>query len=578
MAITNDRNITSLISAIKDGSRGLGDGEMLRELRKLMASISSGQATASAAQAKEAIDALRSERRFSEMKMLADFFIRTGTDAPRLRTRYAQALIETSEYVPAIDLLERLRMAETSNDAVLITSEAPELSEINGLLGRAWKDIAIQNLSSNVGLATRALNAAHTAYRRGLILNPDERSFLVWHGINIAGIQALARRHSIALFAQEPVEQLAGRILAAVKSVKPEEELEEWDLASAAEACIALGRYEEAKSWFSQYVNHRNLTGFALASTIRQMGAIWNLSAAQEGAEILEILVRFQLRRQDPGSEAVLNPDQMAAIEALGKAKAAGTYERASPENESTLGDSRAMPLDELMTALARAKSIGLIRRNFEALGTGFVMSAKELGFVYAGDESDRVIITNSHVVSDPPDRDPARKVEAAHPEQTTITFTYPPEGAGKAYRVKSVKWNSGYLNHDVSVLIPADSLDRSISPIPMANWPPHEAPEKAYIVGHPLGQTISFAFDHNRIEYVETYSDDGTAKRIYYGTATLPGNSGSPVFNERWEVIGIHHAGGAKVPTTLKFANEGILAASVCSAIRKKSANTSKR
>jgi hypothetical protein len=84
--IANDRNITSLISVIKDGSRRFGHGEMLRAMRELMTCILSGQATASTRQAKEAINALRSERRFAEMKMLSDFFIRTGTDAPGLST------------------------------------------------------------------------------------------------------------------------------------------------------------------------------------------------------------------------------------------------------------------------------------------------------------------------------------------------------------------------------------------------------------------------------------------------------------------------------------------------------------
>jgi S1-C subfamily serine protease len=572
MTLASERDVPSLISAIKDASRRFRRSALVHSLRELMACISSGRATASVAQAKEVIDALRDDRRFAEMKMLADLFIRTGTDSARLRTRYAQALIETGEYVPAIDLLERLRAAETSINAVLMTSEAPELSEVDGLIGRAWKDIALQNLGSgNLGLAARALNAAYAAYRRGLMLNPDERSSLIWHGINLAGIQAVARQHRIALAAPEPIEVLAARILDAVKRAELTEELDPWDIASAAEACIALGRFEEAKNWFARYLKHPKLKGFMLGSTIRQMGAIWDLSATPQGAEILQLLVRFQLGRQDPGSEAVLSPDQMAAIESLGDARSRSSYQSAKPDEEtrSAQGDGRPMPLDELMTALARAKSIGLIRRNFEALGTGFVTTRKELGLVPCADQDDRVIVTNSHVVSKPPDRDLSRNVDAAPPEETTITFTYPPEGSGKAYRIERVEWNSPYLKHDVSVLIPKDPLGKDIDPLSLAAWPPHQLPEKAYIVGHPLGQTISFAFDNNRIEHIEIYSDDGEAKRIYYGTPTSPGNSGSPVFNERWDVIGIHHMGAVRVPEKSNVANEGILAASVCSAIR---------
>jgi V8-like Glu-specific endopeptidase len=566
-----DSSIPAMIKAIKDASRAAERSELSRLLREFVAYVSAKRATVTLDEAKQAVNALRGERHFAEMKMLADFFIRTGIDSPRLRTRYAQGLIETGEYIPAIDLLERLRMAEGSKDAVILTSEAPELSEIDGLIGRAWKDIGLENLNAgNAGLAARALNASYAAYRRGLMLNPDERGLLVWHGINLAGLQAVARRRSVKLAPQETLEDLAGRILAAVGTAKSIDELEVWDIASAAEASIALGRFDDAKHWFVEYLKHPQLDGFNLGSTIRQMGAIWNLTDTAEGAELLQLLVRFQLGRQDPGSEAVLTPGQM---EAIAKTGAGQSYQstQSADDPQSALNDSRAMPVDELLTAFSRSEAIGLIRRNFEALGTGFVATRRELGLRQDEGEDDRVIVTNSHVVSDPPDRDLARNVDAAHPEQVTITFTYPPERANTAYRIKRVLWNRPYLEHDISVLVLDDELDKNIKPLKFAKWPPHEQPTKAYIVGYPLGQAISFAFDNNRIVHIETYADDGQAKRLYYGTPTSPGNSGSPVFNERWDVVGIHHMGRAKVPEgAAKIANQGVLTASVCSAIRK--------
>src|SRR5262249_30346313 len=232
---------------------------------------------------------------------------------------------------------------------------------------------------------------------------------------------------------------------------------EAWDVASAAEACIALDRYGEAMDWFRRYLEHPQLTGFHLASTIRQLGTVWNFGETPEGAEILQLLVRFQLNRQDPGSEAILRPDQMAAIESYAETKTRGNYQdaRSKAIHNGMHDGGRAIPLDELMTALSCAKSIGLVRRNFEALGTAFVASAKALGLGLLEGEDDRVLITNSHVVSDPPDRDADRNVDAAHPQQATVTFTYPPEKAGTVYRVKRVAWNSRYLQHDVNVFIP---------------------------------------------------------------------------------------------------------------------------
>jgi Trypsin-like peptidase domain len=122
--------------------------------------------------------------------------------------------------------------------------------------------------------------------------------------------------------------------------------------------------------------------------------------------------------------------------------------------------------------------------------------------------------------------------------------------------------------------LIPLELFEEGIEPLPVASWPPFERPDKAYIVGHPLGQTISFSFDNNKIVQLDDAANDGRPLRIYYGTPTSPGNSGSPVFNERWEIIGVHHVGNVRLntadPLRPIIANEGILIASVHTAIGK--------
>jgi endonuclease G len=35
------------------------------------------------------------------------------------------------------------------------------------------------------------------------------------------------------------------------------------------------------------------------------------------------------------------------------------------------------------------------------------------------------------------------------------------------------------------------------------------------------------------------------SATRLHYRSATEPGSSGSPVFNDLWQLIGLHHYGG---------------------------------
>ncbi|BBD63609.1 hypothetical protein NIES2109_64840 (plasmid) [Nostoc sp. HK-01] len=49
----------------------------------------------------------------------------------------------------------------------------------------------------------------------------------------------------------------------------------------------------------------------------------------------------------------------------------------------------------------------------------------------------------------------------------------------------------------------------------------------------------------------------------VQYVTSTLQGSSGSPVFNDAWDVVALHHAGGNILEPTTQlhyFRNEGIL------------------
>lgn len=77
----------------------------------------------------------------------------------------------------------------------------------------------------------------------------------------------------------------------------------------------------------------------------------------------------------------------------------------------------------------------------------------------------------------------------------------------------------------------------------------------KVNIIQHPAGGPKHIAMNDNEVKYV-----DGSF--IQYITDTMPGSSGSPVFNDDWQVIGLHHSGGyIPEPSTnsIHFRNEGI-------------------
>lgn len=78
---------------------------------------------------------------------------------------------------------------------------------------------------------------------------------------------------------------------------------------------------------------------------------------------------------------------------------------------------------------------------------------------------------------------------------------------------------------------------------------------DKVNIIQHPAGGPKQIAMNDNEVKYVDEIV-------IQYITDTLPGSSDSPVFNDNWQVIALHHSGGnIPEPSTnsIHFRNEGI-------------------
>lgn len=89
-------------------------------------------------------------------------------------------------------------------------------------------------------------------------------------------------------------------------------------------------------------------------------------------------------------------------------------------------------------------------------------------------------------------------------------------------------------------------------------------------IIQHPGGEHKQIAMYHN----VVTYADD---RIVQYLTDTMPGSSGSPVFNSKWEVVALHHSGGwleePGMPTEV-LRNEGITIGRIIDVLKAKGFN----
>ena len=83
---------------------------------------------------------------------------------------------------------------------------------------------------------------------------------------------------------------------------------------------------------------------------------------------------------------------------------------------------------------------------------------------------------------------------------------------------------------------------------------------EHVVIVQHPNGGLKQIALTANHVLQVKR-------PYLHYSTDTMPGSSGSPVFNDQWQVIAIHHATGpsGKVPGGGEWhSNEGVLISAI--------------
>lgn len=137
-------------------------------------------------------------------------------------------------------------------------------------------------------------------------------------------------------------------------------------------------------------------------------------------------------------------------------------------------------------------------------------------------------LLTNHHVLYD--GDVPAVQVEAAFGLEVDV------DGSLRAPTILTGNVTSirGERNDDYA-LISVDGLSEDVTTLPLSDGAPPRVDERVVIIQHPNGLPKKVALAHNLVRFV---SDDV----VQYWTDTEAGSSGSPVFNERWQVVALHH------------------------------------
>jgi len=150
---------------------------------------------------------------------------------------------------------------------------------------------------------------------------------------------------------------------------------------------------------------------------------------------------------------------------------------------------------------------------------------------------SDWLLMTNHHVLLDP---------GVAEVSEALFRYAEDDSGGIPAVRVR-------FDPQRCFVTSPVTELDFTI--VAVAPLPDGEAPGRRFgrvplvgavgkvmlgqpvnIIQHPRGQSRRVAFRNNRVLSVED------AQRLIYETDTEPGSSGSPVLNDQWQLVALHH------------------------------------
>ena len=501
---------------------------------------------------------LRSKRQFQLMQKLGDAFILTGRQTFKLTRLYAQAHIDTGLLTAAISVLNELEK-QTALIADKDLKAQEENAEARGLLGRVYKQLYINSKQPNTKHNIRFLRLAIDYYLGVYNTDPSGK---IWHGINALALSARAKRDQLNLKGLPDVETLAESVLKTID--EKGENANAWDFATAAEASIALNKPNEALEWLSGYARMPYCDAFELASTLRQLEEVWQLTLDSEMGKLLLPLLRAELLKRQ-GGNIILTVDEFKTLEAAEISIDASYASIEKPlKQKDEIRLEKVFGSDSFKTykwyMLGASRALAVARIGIDAsigLGTGFLFRGKDL-LGKLGD--DLYLLTNAHVVSP----DPAEK--ALKPEEVIVVFEA--LDIQEEFRNLEIVWYSPSGELDATVLVFGDNdqnrlkeLAKDIKDYPISKYLPvveNPPSQKIYVIGNPYGGTLQLSFQDNLL------IDHDRDSKIHYRTPTDGGSSGSPVFNQKWELIGLHHAGSEKMPCLngkqgYYEANEGI-------------------
>ena len=215
------------------------------------------------------------------------------------------------------------------------------------------------------------------------------------------------------------------------------------------------------------------------------------------------------------------------------------TYERLTGQRSSLVH------VSFLEIGLRRARAVARIKYRDGSLATGFLIP---------GD----LLVTNHHVLK-----------RAGDAEGATAQFNHQKTADGRDSEMEEFALDPGAF---FTTSVAEDCTIVKVSGGPSTRWGAIElgpgliqVEDRVNVIQHPGGDQKQLSFFHNLVMFV----GEG---RVQYLTDTLPGSSGSPVFDKDWNLVALHHSGGWITEPGSKetfFRNEGIHVERVAEVLR---------
>jgi endonuclease/exonuclease/phosphatase family metal-dependent hydrolase len=236
--------------------------------------------------------------------------------------------------------------------------------------------------------------------------------------------------------------------------------------------------------------------------------------------------------KPSPGKERMvkdareLSPEELRVL--VGQRYRRRVNPLAPPVRDEAMRREMEMQIDQLEKIHQKADflPVGFLRLGVErsravcrvvtagGLGTGFLVGRG-------------VLMTNNHVLE-----------TADQAAEAVAEFDFEDGTTTVAVRLAPDQLFLTDVDLDFTLVACDDAPIAGVPPIPLSRDPAsimHN--ERVSIIQHPAGRRKEIALHENEVTKVMD-------KVIHYRTDTEPGSSGSPVFNNRWQLVALHHAG----------------------------------